>query len=244
MRPATLLLFLAALAAGDETVPRGVDWTPRAGSGWAGFAKGSFVKMKRSHLPEGRAPMVTVWTTTLSKAGKDSFTLETKAANAVGMEQTTTNVVPRSGEAGEGETQETEALENEAIGVLGREVDCKRERTTVTGPSGKRVITKWIAEDPKAWAKRTELWYDAKGEVTYRSTWLLKEVGDSRTVGTKRVACLRYIVLIKQGDAEHKGQIWTSRDVPGGIVRAEYEVVQGGRSVAQIVDEALDLDVK
>lgn len=244
MRLVCALLLVAAAGRGDETAPRGPDWTPREGSGWAGFAVGSWVKMKRSHLPEGRAPMVSVWTMTLRKADGGALTLETRAANALGMEQTSVARVPVRGEAGPGETEETETLGNETVGVLGREVDCARTRTTVSHREGRRVITKWIAQDPRAWAKRTEIGYDARGAVTYRSTWLLKEVGAERVVGGKRVRCLRYVVLVKEGDTERKGQIWTSRDVPGGLVRAEYEVRQGDRPVAQLVEEALDLAVK
>jgi hypothetical protein len=86
--------------------------------------------------------------------------------------------------------------------------------------------------------------YDAGGQVLFRSTWLLEELGATQVAGEKQVRCLKYTVLLKEGGREIKGSIWTSREVPGGTVRADYEVTEGGTAAATIRDEALDLAVQ
>jgi len=154
------LLFLAAVAGGE-------DLRPRAGSGWAGFRVGSWVRMKRTAILTGRIPMVTIWKQSLAKVGGKLITVETVSKNAFDMEQKQSQELPLTGEAGPGETQKVEKLKNELVVAAGRRLDCTRERVTVKGPQGKRVITLWTATEPQMSAKR--IWAPGNDRCTKRS---------------------------------------------------------------------------
>jgi len=220
------------------------DLLPRSGSGWEGFKLNSSVKMKRTTTVEGRVPMITIFTTKLAKIETKTLTLETTAKNALGMEQTTKNVVPRTGEAGVGETQKVEKLPGETLRAAGKDFACTRRRITLTGKAGKRVITEWVASSPKVRVKRSEVDYDGRGKVTSTLIMLLSSLGEKRMVGRSKVACLTYKLLHKYGDREESGVAITSREVPGNTVRIDLEARSKGRLLFTARVEALGMQVR
>jgi len=219
------------------------DLTPRPASGWAGFEPGTWIRVKRTMLQEKRTPRVTIWTQRLEKVGKRMLTLETVAKNALGIEQTSKTTVPRKGEAGAGETEKVERLEGAPVFAAGKKLACLRRRTTVTGKAGRRVITKWIATDPKVLAKRTEIRYDAAGKAVFRSSWLLAGMGVKRHAAGREVDCVRYKVRTREGETEQTAEILASRDVPGFTVREEGRIRLGGETLTYRV-ELLDVGTK
>lgn len=244
MRALVLLLLLAAPAAAE-------DLLPREGSGWAGFKPGTSVRIKRTVVREGRTPTVTISTTTLIEVGEKQLTLETVSRNPLGMEETTRSTVPRKGEAGPGETQETETLPEEAVSAAGRRFECTRVRTTVTGQEGRRVITDWIGGEPRMRIKRSVVSYDAQGGVVDTHVMLLAGPEEKREVDGHEVRCLRYRTLRTTGRAaagpgtrEESGEAWTSREVPFNIVRVDAEVRENGRKVLSYRIEAIGMEIK
>jgi len=237
MRAACVLLVLAATATAE-------DLTPRSGSGWEGFGVGSRVKIKRTPVQEGRALTVTISVATLEKAGKETLTIKTVSENALGLKEENSATVPTQGEAGEGEKEKTEELEKEELLVAGKRMTCARTQTTVTGPNGRRVVTKWISDDPKAWVKRTEVDTDATGTVTRRSTWLLLDFDAKREIGEKTVRCLKYRMREVSGEFETTGDFFSSRDVPGSLVWMETETRKDGKLLVTQRVEVLDFEAK
>jgi hypothetical protein len=219
------LLFLAAVAGAE-------DLRPRAGSGWAGFRAGSWVRMKLTTIQPGHVPRVIIWKQSLTEVGDKLLTLETVSRNALGMEQRSTQKLPRSGEAGPGEKQKVEKLKNEVVMAAGKRLDCTRRRITVTGPGGKRVVTVWTAAEPAVQAKRTEVVYDAKGKVAYRLTRLLSSLSEPGKIGTRTVRCVKYKLRRSYQDGRVvTGVALSSREVPGGLVRQEEETTRGTEKV-------------
>ena len=219
------LLFLAAFAGA-------ADLRPRPGSGWAGFRAGSWVRIKRTAIVTGGVPRVAIWKMSLTKVGKQQLTLETVSRNALGIETKTSQQVPRAGEAGEGEKQKVERLKNEVVMAAGKRLDCTRERVTVTGPQGKRVITVWTATEPQVSPKRAEAHYDAAGKLVYRVTRLLTSLSESRRVGSRTIRCVKYKTRLsyENGDVVTAVSL-TSREVPGGLVWWEDETFQGADKI-------------
>jgi len=231
-----LLLAVAPVAA--------EDLLPREGSGWAGFKAGSWVRMKRSVLQPGRVISPTVTKIKLVKADDKSLTLATEAENALGMANESKQVVPAKGDAGADEKETVEQLGNEVVLVAGKRLECARVRSTVTGPAGKRVITKWIASEPKVWAKRTETFFDADGKQVSRATLLLASLGEERTVGTRTIKCLKYKTLRSDAGMEWTGEAFLSREIPGGLVWTEEEARRAGTLVVTMRIEALEFEAK
>jgi hypothetical protein len=233
-----VLLFLAAVAGAE-------DLRPRAGSGWAGFRAGSWVRIKHTAIFPGRVPRVSIWKQSLTEVGKKLLTLETVTTNVVGVEKKQVQQVPRTGEAGPGEKQKVEKLKNEVVQAAGKRLDCTRQRTTVTGPGGKRVITVWTAAKPPVLAKRAEVYYDAKGKVLYRVTRLLSSLDESRRVGTRKVRCVKYKTRASYADGRVTvGTALTSRDVPGSLVLVEDEMTRGTERVMTSRVELLAFETK
>lgn len=221
------LLFLAAnLVAGAE------DLRPRAGSGWAGFGVGSWIRMKRTAVQSGKVPRVTIWKQRLVTVGKRTLSVEMVSKNALGMEKKHGQQLPRTGEAGPGEKQKVEKLKNETVVAAGKRLDCARTRTTVTGPRGKRVITVWTATGPQAMAKRSETHYGTDGKVLYRLIQLLSSPSVSRQVGSRTIRCVEYKTRLshQNGDVV-TGVALTSREVPGGLVWMEEETTRKSRKI-------------
>lgn len=238
VRVLLLLALLPAFAAAR-------DLRPRAGSGWAEFRVGSWVRIKRTTIIPGRVPSVIVSKQSLVKVGKSSLTVETVSRNALDLETKHTQELPRTGEAGPKEKQKVETLKSEAVVVAGKRLDCTRRRTTVTGPQGRRVITVWTASRPPVSAKRTEQHYDAKGKLVYSLTRLLSSINESRTVGKLTVACVKYkIRLSHRNGTVTTGTAFSSRDVPGGLVWVEEEIFKGADKVATSRVELLSYQIK
>ena len=236
-----ILLLLALLVA--PAMAR--DLRPRAGSGWAGFRVGSWVRIKRTTLLPGRPPKVTISKQSLTKVGKTILTLQMVSQNVLGLEQKHTQQLPRAGEAGPGEKQKVETLTNEAVVVAGKRLDCARRRTTVTGPQGKRIITMWTAARPPVSAKRTEQHYDTKGKLVYSMTRLLSSINESRTVGQLTVSCVKYRIRLSHSNGTvTTGTAFSSRDVPGGLVWVEEEIHKGATKVATTRLELLSYEIK
>jgi hypothetical protein len=237
MRTTFVLLVLAALAAGE-------DRTPRDGSGWRGFAAGSYVRMKRTSTATGRTPAVTIWVTRLASAADGKLELETKAENALGMEEAMKTVVPETGEAAVGETEKTEIVGDERIEAAGKAYACKHVRTVVAQKDGTRTIDKWIAADPAVWVRRTEIRKDAAGKIAFSSSWKLKAVDAPTSIRERSVSCVTYDVVVKEGAIEIRSTLSLSRAVPGGMVREEGEILQDGKRVQTYLVEVLDVEVK
>jgi hypothetical protein len=238
MRVIPVLLCLAVLTLAAE------DLTPRTAGGWNGFKRGSWAKLKRTYIPEGRNAQVTIWKTTLTKVGKDTLTTETVVTNVVGMKQESTATVPREGEAGKGEKESAAKLENETLTVEGKKLDCARVRTTVTGPTGKRVIEEWTAAEPRVRVKRAETYYDVAGKVTMTRTLLLVSLKEVREVGEHKVQCQKYKLVTKLGETVDRATAYTSRDVPGDMVRLDGKQTRDGLPVAEYRFEVLAFETK
>jgi hypothetical protein len=220
-----ILLFLAALAGAG-------DLRPRAGSGWAGFRPGTWVRIKRTTIMPGKVPKVIIWKQSLAKVGERTLTLETISKNVLGLGGKKTQELPRTGEAGPGEKQKVERLKNEVVVAAGKSLDCARRRTTVTGPGGKRVVTTWTATEPQVLAKRTAVHYDAGGKLVYTVTQLLASTSESREVGSRTVRCVKHKTrLSHQNGTVTSGTALSSRDVPGGLVWVEEEMTKGAASI-------------
>lgn len=231
------ILFLVAAPAAAE------DLTPREGSGWAGFKPGSSVRMKRTVIQTGKMLTPTITTQTLAKADAKTLTLTVKSANALGVSTDDTQVLPAAGEAAPGETEKVEELGGEVVVAVGRSLECSRVRSTVTGPSGKRVITKWIAKEPRVWAKKTEVDYGPDGKEVAHSTMLLSSLAEERTVGTRKLKCLAYKTLWSSAGVDTTGVAYTSREIPGDLVWMETETRQGEAAITMRV-EVLEFETK
>jgi len=234
-----LLLLLLVTAAAE-------DLTPREGSGWAGFPVGTWVRIKNTNVQTGRMLAPTITKMTLAKADAKTLTLSFVAENALGVSgEAQQQVVPMSGEAGPGETAKEEGLGEEEVPVGGKVVVCDRVRVTVTGPAGKRVITKWTGRDPKVLAKRLTITYGADGKESARETLLLRSLTpEDRDVGGRKARCIKYATGRTEAGYEFKGTAYLSRDIPGGLVWREDELSKDGAVVLTQRTEALDTGTK
>jgi hypothetical protein len=233
-----LLLLLVAAAA--------EDLTPREGSGWAGFKAGSFVRIKNTRVQTGRMLAPTITKMTLAKVETTRLTLSIQAENALGVsDEAQQVVVSASGEAGPGEKEKEEGSGEEEVAVAGKAVPCDRVQITVTGAAGKRVITKWIARDPKVIVKRVTVTYDLEGKESARETILLQSlVPEERAVGARKARCVKYATERVEAGYEFKGTAYLSRDVPGGLVWSEDEVSKDGAVLLTQRAEVLDTGTK
>jgi hypothetical protein len=238
-RPMRLLVLLLLIAGVD-------DLTPREGSGWAGFETGAWVRMKNSRLQTGRMLAPTITKITLAKADEKSLTLSIETENALGVAPEAQKwTVPATGEAGAGEKQKEEGSGEEEVAVGDKRVACDRVQVTVTGATGKRVVTRWIARDPKAVVKRVTVTTDVDGKETGRDTMLLQSlVPEERSVGSRRVRCVKYATERKDAGYEFKGTAYLSRDVPGGVVFSEDEISKDGTAKLTQRVEVLDFGTK
>ncbi len=233
------LLVLLLLAAAPE------DLTPREGSGWAGFPPGTWVRLKQTRLQPGRMLAPTITRISLAKADAKTLTLAITTENALGVSDAVQQaVVPATGDAGPGETEKVEGLGEEAVKAAGRELLCDRMQSTVTGPAGKRVITKWIARDPKVFAKRVTVSYGIDGKEASRETLLLLSLAEERTVGSRKIRCVKYEKRLTEAGFEWHGTAFLSREMPGSLVWSEDEVRQQGAVVLTLRAEILETGTK
>jgi len=235
MRLLVLLFLLASVE----------DLTPREGSGWAGFQPGTWVRIKQTRLQPGRMLAPTITRISLSKADAKTLTLAIKTENALGVSaEEQRAVVPATGDAGPGEKEKVEGLGEEEVAAAGKTFLCDHVRSTVTGATGKRVITKWIARDPKVFAKRVTVTYGIDGKEASRETLLLAALAEERTVGVRKVRCVRYEKRLTEADFEWQGTAYLSREVPTGFVWSEDEVRQKGAVVLTQRAEILEFGTK
>ncbi len=233
------LLVLLFLAAAPE------DLTPREGSGWAGFAPGAWVRIKQTRLQTGRMLAPTITRISLSKAHAKTLTLAIKTENALGIsDEVQQAVVPATGDAGAGETEKVEGRGEEEVTAAGRTFPCDRVEATVTGLNGKRVITKWIARDPKVLAKRVTVVFGVDGKEASRETLVLAALAEERAVGSRRILCVKYEKRLTEADFEWQGTAYLSREMPGGLVWSEDEVRQKGAVVLTQRAEILEFGTK
>jgi hypothetical protein len=233
-----LLLLLVAAAA--------EDLTPREGSGWAGFKPGTWVRIKNTRVQTGRMLAPTITKMTLAKVETTKLRLSIEAENALGVsDEAQQVVVSASGEAGPGEKEKEEGSGEEGVAVAGKAVACDRVQVTVTGPAGRRVITKWIARDPKVIVKRVTVTSDLEGKEMSRETILLQSlVPEERAVGEGKARCVKYATERKEAGYEFKGTAYLSRDVPGGLVWSEDEISKDGAVLLTQRAEVLDTGTK
>ena len=233
-------LLLCALAAKAQ------DLRPRGGAGWEGFKPGTSVRIKRTWLSAKKTPRVTISTWTLKEVGPKHLTLDIVTANAVGIEQRNSIKLPRSGEAGAGESARTQALANETIFVAGAKFDCQRTRTTVTGPQGKRIITEWTSTTaPRMRIKRTEEYLTATGRPAGRFSLVLTATDAVQVIGSAKLRCLKYSSRRDQGGYRMRGISHVSREIPGYEVMSDIEATdKEGVRVFSIRVQVLDFTVK
>lgn len=234
------LLALALLLAAVE------DLTPREGSGWAGFAPGSFVRIKNTRIQTGRMLAPTITKMTLAKGDEKDLTLSIEAENALGVSgEAQQVVVPASGDAGPGEKAKVEGSGEEEVAVGKKAVPCDRTQVTVSGAGGRRTITKWIAREPKVLVKRVTVTHDLEGKEIGRETILLQSLApEQRPVGERKVRCVKYASERKDAGYEFRGTAYLSRDVPGGLVWSEDEVLKDGAVLLTQRIEVLDFGTK
>lgn len=221
MRRFVLLLACSALFAEE---PRTQDFRPRYGDGFAGFGVGSSVRMKLTRVIPERVPIVTVTTSTLKKVEKDALTIERVSENSLTDPTVTTSVVPPEGNAGPREKETVKPLPDETIEAAGKKWDCTRREHTVAGPTGKRVITEWIAKKPLMRIKRITKSYDLDGKPAGTASILLSRPPEKRDVGGKKVTCIGYSTIQKSGDFEQRMDTWSSREVPGDFAGGEVKI--------------------
>jgi hypothetical protein len=235
---ALFLLLVAAVAAAGE------NRLPREGSGWTGFKPGSWVKLKTTYIPEGRVPAVTLTLMKLLAADENELTLQISTRNALKAQETRKSVLPSRGEAMKGEQAKVEKLEPEPVYACGRLMPCQRTRTSVRGPAGRRVVTDWVASDPRVRVKRTVVHHDPAGKVVQRESMVLSSLDERRRIGIREVRCLAYTTVRRFGEQEQRGTAYVSRDVPGDTVRIDAEAFSKGKRLMTIRVEVLDYEAK
>jgi hypothetical protein len=235
--PALLALLALSVSAGETLLPR-------EGSGWDGFGVGAWVRLKTTRIPKGRVPSVTITKMRLLKATDKTLTLESSSRNPIGMETKKELSLPRRGEAAAGEKAKTETLDSGRVFATGKSFLCTKTRTTITGPSGKRVVTEWRSTEPRVRVKRVEETYDAEGKLSERFSIVLTSLDVRRKIGKREVRCLAYSTLRKAEDLEQRGKALVSRDVPGDTVRMDTDILRKGLVIFTIRVEALDFGLK
>jgi len=240
-----ILLLLAATAlAGLPAAAAPDNRLPREGSGWAGLERGTWVRVKQTYQPKGGVPSVTLITTTLKEIGERTLTLHVATENALGVNEETEQVVPKSGEAAEGERAETGEPKRESLDACGRTFECLRTTTTVTAATGKRVVTVWDDPKLKVRVQREVVTYGTDGDVVSRQTLKLTGLDREETVGEQTLPCLEYELSHAEGPITQHGKMLLSREIPGGTVDLQLDVSQGGQVVLQIFSKALAFEVK
>jgi len=238
-----MAIALSILAAGALASPD--DTALREGSGWAGFGAGTWCKLKNSIWIAGRAPAVSVTVSTLAKVGKTTLEVETKTVDMVGLEETGKLQLPVSGEAGKDEREEKrEELSDEVVLAAGESATCARARITLTGPQGRRVVTRWVDRGRRRLAKKTVEHFGPDGKPLATETMLLEDAGAVREVAGRKLRCLAYAVRTVTPAGVGQGRTYFCRDVPGGLVRHDLEVTKDGAKVYTVAAELLDFEVK
>jgi hypothetical protein len=148
--------------------------------------------------------------------------------------------VATTGDAWPGETEKVEGRGEEVLKLLGKELVCDKVESSITGPAGKRVVTKWIARDPKVLAKRVTVMYGADGKEASRTTLVLQALAEEREVGVRKIRCVKYERRIAEAGYEWEGTAYLSREVPAGEVWSEDVARQQGEVVLTRRVELID----
>ena len=221
------------------------DLTPREGAGWAGFPQGAWVRIKQTTVRPGKMLAPTISRMTLAKVEAKALTIESRTENALDVGAEVQKwVVPTTGDAWPGETEKVEGRGEEAVKAAGKELLCDKVESTMTGPNGKRVVTKWIARDPKVLAKRVTVSYGADGKEASNETLLLLSLAEEREVGVRKVPCVKYERRLTEPGYEWRGTAYVSREVPTSIVWSEDEASQNGQVALTRRIEILDFGSK
>jgi hypothetical protein len=239
MRLAGLILLLSTTVLAAPP-----DLRLRYGSGWTGFKQGSSVTMKVTSFMPNRMLPAEVQVTTLVDVAKDELKLERVTKNQLTGDKKQPWTTPTSGEAGAGEKESVEKNEDEKIRILNRDWDCTKKTITVTGKSGKRVITQWTAKNPLLRIKRIEKHYDAKGSVTSTRSMVLHKAPAAEMVDGRELLCVTYRSLVKTGKVEQRQDSVHSRQIPGDLVSLEMKQYDGGKLVFTLQMRALRFEVK
>jgi hypothetical protein len=226
MRAMHSLVLLLLLAAPE-------DLTPRGGAGWAGLSQGTWVRMKQTTVKPGRMLTPTISRITLAKADAKLLSFESTTENALGAAAGVAGEVQKwtvgtTGDAWPGETEKVEGRGEEAVKTAGREFLCDKVESIITGPTGKRVVTKWIARDPKVLAKRVTVSYGTDDKETSRETLILSVLAEERELAGKKIRCVKYELRRTEPGYEWEGVAYLSREVPTGLVWSEEVARQGG----------------
>jgi len=233
------LLLLASLAL---AAPR--DLRPRYGSGFAGFAKGTWVTMKITSVKPKRVPSVQTQTTRLIKADKTTLSLERVTKNPLTEDRTQAWTVPASGEAQAGEKAVVKNLPDEKVRAAGKQWDCTKRELTFTSKAGKRMVTEWVAKSPLLQIKRIERSFDAAGKQQSIRSVVLYKLPFRQRVSGRELECVTYRSLLKQGTIENREDSVQSRDIPGGFVSLDLKQYHGGKLAVTIEMKALRFGVK
>jgi len=227
MRRLILLLVCTPLLAQDAKDTQ--DLRPRYGDGFAGFKAGTYVRMKLTRVIPNRVPTVTITTSTLKEVGKETLTIERVSENPLTDPTKTTSEVPLSGNAGKGEKETVKKLDDETIEAAGKKWECTKSESTITGPTGKRVITEWVAKKPLLRVKRITKRFGPDGQSAGTVSLVLSKLPEERLVGERKVPCIGYRTIDKMGEVEQRMDTWHSREVPGDFADGEVEVYFKGK---------------
>jgi hypothetical protein len=115
--------------------------------------------------------------------------------------------------------------------LVGKELPCDKVESSITGPAGRRVVTKWVARDPKVLAKRVTVTYGADGKEASRTTLVLQSLAEDREVGGRKIRCIKYERRITEPGYEWEGTAFLSREVPAGEVWSEDVARQQGEVI-------------
>jgi len=240
----TLIIGSATTLAAPDDLKGLKDLRPRYGNGWTGCGVGTTVRMKMTATRPGRVPFVQITTTTLKKIEKTKLTMEQLIENQLTDPRKQAVTVPPAGDAAFDEKQTIRKLENETINAGGRSWTCTRREITITGPKGKRIITEWISVSPLIRVKRLEKNFDAKGKSTGMTSTMLTKAPKVIKVGSKKLLCVGYKSISKNGDVEQRSENWSSRQMPGDFVSGEYRIYRKGKLTQTFVLKVLRFQVK
>jgi hypothetical protein len=205
--------------------------------------------MKQTAIRPGKMLTPTISRITLAKVEPNALSFESRTENALGAAAGVAAEVQKwtvatKGDAWPGETEKVEGRGEEVLKILGKELLCDKVESTITGPAGKRVVTKWTARDPHVLAKRVTVTYGADGKEASRTTLVLQALAEDREVGGRKIRCVKYEQRITEPGYEWEGTAYLSREVPSGTVWSEDVARQNGEVALTRRIEILEFGTK
>ena len=233
------------------------DLRPRDGSGWSGFGKGTWVKVKKIDHTDGKLA-ISIQTTRLLAIGKQELSLELTHKNTMGMESKHPYKVRTSGEAAVGEKEKVASLEPESVTAAGKEFECTVTKNTVTGGGGRREITIWEAREPRLMVKRVVKTYGLDGKLAGSVTLTLAGLRASRTVKGKSVSCLQYETESATDTMQPvpgkskperivlnaRGTLYLSPEIPGNTVYETQTITDAEKRSKTVTREVVDFECR